>query len=294
MRSAVLLVSLLVWRGVAAAAILTNVNGEYFDTTDNGVLRYVYVQLNLTSGVVALQAFTPPLQTDTAATILSGGYARIEMEPVVVTKTLAEIVSAGKLTLDFQVKAIPNTALTTSSYQMAIQLLGQCLNSTLYYSTPNPEQYFLLVMTPPTPNTAGVTTNVFCDLSYDSAITNKWLLPYNNNYISPGLYLSSSWKTPQIVPKATGKLTIPLTFEIPYTSFVGLQEGNYQIRMAIVMAPYSPVAGLNAVQLATIQKLLDTAIYWSTTTNTTYRKNAAANAVFLEKLLIAIALAGKS
>ena len=266
------------------AVILTNTQGEYFDVANNSVARYVYAQLKITSGSATLEIFQPPLTAEVKAAVIEGGLADIVVKPVSVSKSVAQILKDKKLSLDFQVVATPQLK---SEYELSLSLLGQFIN-TNDYSEPNPVQYFLLQMFPVM---AGVTQNVFCDVYYGGKTTTKWLFPSRNNFISQGLFLSSNWTTPRIVPAATKKSTLNFTFQIPVTSFVGLPDSTYQIRIAVIMAPSIPIPGLAAVQFGTIQKLLDSAIYDSTTSNTAYQIKAIANVTYLTKLLAGITAA---
>ncbi len=276
----------LLWGKVCfGAIILTNTQGEYFDVTDNGVLRYVYGQLTVASASATLTIFQPALTTEVAAAVLTGGLANITVNPVTVTKTISEILTDTKLSLSFQVSATPQLS---SNYELGLSLLGQFIN-TNDYSAPNPAQYFMLQMFP---LTAGVTQNVYCDVLYKGVTTTKWMLPSQNNFISQGLFLASNWKTPQIIPSTTGASSITLTLQIPGTSFVGLPDGTYQIRIAAIMSEQLLADSvMTPVQFGTIQKLLVTATYDATTSNIAYQQNALVNVTYLTKLLADIGAA---
>lgn len=211
--------------------ILTNTLGEYFDTQNNSTERYIYGNLNLTKGVVSLHIFSPLLPVSVETQVLLQGLARVEVKEAFVVKTLTEIQKDKYVDIDVTITAIPNKA-TSPGYQVVLNIFGQTLNTNIV-NIPNPIQYFLLQMVP---LTAGIVNNVFCDLLFQGEQTDKWLIPGETNYPSQGVFLSQTWKTNQIIQSKTNtESSLTFTLRIPATSFVNLQDGDYQIRMAAIM-----------------------------------------------------------
>ncbi len=272
---------------VWCSVITTNILGEYFDLENNSTQRYIYGQLNLTTTGATLQIFPPLLTNGVAVEVASLGLANIFVKPVVVTKTLAELVIDKKIGADVEITFNPNLV-ATPGYLATMSILGQVLNTNIY-SNPNPVQYFMLQMTP---LTAGLTQNVFCDLLYNGTATDKWLLPPENNFPSLGVFLAQSWKTPIILQSKTNVSSkIAFSFQIPLSSFANLDVGTYQIRIAVVMLPLQAVPSFNATQVGSLTRLLESAIATATAPNSIYVPNAAqlvnikANAAYLTKLI---------
>ncbi len=216
---------------IFSSVILTNILGEYFDTQNNTVERYIYGNLNLKDGVATLHVFSPFLTTEVAREVESQGLAKISVKEVFKTKTLAQIKVDGSLAIDVEITATPN-ALTTPGYQVVLSVYGQTLNTNVI-NAPNPVQYFLLQMVP---LTAGIVNNVFCDLLFGGVTTAKWLIPAQTDYPSLGIFLSQTWKTNQIMQTETNSQNrVTFSLVIPATSFLNLQDGDYQIRIAAIM-----------------------------------------------------------
>lgn len=220
--------------------ILTDTLGEYFDTQNNSTERYIYGNLNVNKGVATLHIFSPRLTEEVAFQVRSGGLARIEVKEAIASKKLTEIQKDKYLDLDVAIKTTPNK-LSPPGYQVVLSVYGQTLNTNIL-NIPNPVQYFLLQMVP---LTSGIANNVFCDLLFQGGQTDKWLVPAETNYPSLGVFLSQTWKTNQIIQsKTNSESAITLTLRIPATSFVNLQDGDYQIRIAAIMGlPITTIDG---------------------------------------------------
>lgn len=297
---------LMVWSQAWCSVITTNNSGEYFDLTANSVERYIYGQLVLTTTNPAqptvptnatLQIFSPLITPQISAEIDLLQLPNIVVKPLLVSKTMGQIVSDKSLSADIEITFTPNSK-AVPGYQATLTLLGQTLNTDVF-STPNPVQYFLLQMSP---ITAGITQYVYCDLFYSGIATDKWVLPPANNFPSKGLIVSQTWKTPIIFETKTNETkTLKFSLGIPSSSFTGLKVGTYQLRIAAVMIPpettaviATTVSPFVATQLATLQKYLDSAISTAQGNSLLYvptgvqLANINANITFLLKLIFAI------